>query len=115
MKHIPFHLLIGFVAVANVATAQTKKILHWQTFSNSGNVSSVVANGSYIDTLPFDGIVVNFPDYQDCLGPTYWGTYTTLYNQLSPMRNLLSHVRHNYAVVLIGNSGMPDPFDSWAA
>ena len=49
----------------------TKKIIHWQTFSNSGSVSSVVANHTYIDTLPFDGIVVKFPDYQDCLGPNY--------------------------------------------
>ena len=93
----------------------TKKIIHWQTFSNSGSVSSVVANHTYIDTLPFDGIVVKFPDYQNCLGPNYSGTYARLYNQLSPMRNLLSHVKHNYAVVLIGNSGMVDPFDDWTA
>jgi hypothetical protein len=93
----------------------TKKIIHWQTFSNSGSVSTVVANHTYIDTLPFDGIVVKFPDYQDCLGPNYSGTYARLYNQLSPMRNLLSHVKHNYAVVLIGNSGMVDPFDDWTA
>jgi hypothetical protein len=93
----------------------TKKIIHWQTFSNSGSVSSVVANHTHIDTLPFDGIVVKFPDYQDCLGPNYSGTYARLYYQLSPMRNLLSHVKHNYAAVLIGNSGMVDPFDDWTA
>src|SRR5207248_5527209 len=97
------------------ASAPTKKVIHWQTFSNSGSVSSVVANHAYIDTLPFDGIVVQFPDYQHCLGPNYSGTYASLYNQLSPMRNLLSRVKHNYAVVLIGNSGMVDPFDDWTA
>lgn len=95
-----------------IPTAQ-KKILHWQTFSNSGSVSNVVANRAYIDTLPFDGIVVKFQDYQDCLGPSYGGTYATLYGQLSPMRNLLTHATHNYANVLTGNSGMVDPFDSW--
>src|SRR5438093_3592401 len=93
----------------------TKKIIHWQAFSNSGSVSSVVTNHTYIDTLPFDGIVVKFPDYQNCLGPNYSGTYARLYNQLSPMRNLLSQVKHNYVVVLIGNSGMVDPFDDWTA
>ena len=31
------------------------------------------------------------------------------------MNNLLAHVKHNYAVVLIGNSGMVDPFDDWTA
>src|SRR5437870_2671680 len=97
------------------ATPSNKKIIHWQVFSNSGSVSSVVANHTYIDTLPFDGIVVKFPDYQNCLGPNYSGTYARLYNQLSPMRNLLSQVKHNYVVVLIGNSGMVDPFDDWTA
>ena len=45
-------------AWSNVASATTfaastsaKKIIHWQTFSNSGTVSSVVANHTYIDTL----------------------------------------------------------------
>jgi len=63
----------------------TKKIIRWQTFSNSGSVSSVVANHTYIDTLPFDGIVVKFPDYQNCLGPNYVANYNTLYNQIGPM------------------------------
>ena len=90
----------------------TKKIIHW---GGSNRVADIVNNKTYVDTLPFDGIVIRFPDYQDCLGPTYSGTYSALYNQLSPMRNLLSHVKHNYAVVLIGNSGMVDPFDDWTA
>src|SRR6266480_902810 len=102
-------------ATTFAAPTPTKKIIHWQAFSNSGSVSSVVANHTYIDTLPFDGIVVKFPDYQNCLGPNYSGTYASLYNQLSPMRNLLSQVKHNCVVVLIGNSGMVDPFDDWTA
>ena len=90
----------------------TKKIIHW---GGSNRVSQVVTNKTYIDTLPFDGIVVVFPDTQTCLGPTYSGTYTTLYSQLSPMHNLLTKVTHNYADVMIGNSGMVDPFDDWTA
>ena len=58
----------------------TKKIIHWQTFSNSSRISNVVANHTYIDTLPFDGVIVSFPDYQECLGPNYIASYTTLYN-----------------------------------
>jgi len=73
----------------------------------------VVANHTYIDTLPFDGIVVKFPDNQKCLGPGYVANYNTLYSQIGPMHNLLVKVRHNYANVLIGNSGMVDPFDDW--
>jgi hypothetical protein len=73
----------------------------------------VVANHTYIDTLPFDGIIVSFPDYQNCLGPKYVASYTTLYYQIGPMKNVLAHVKHNYAVVLTGNSGMVDPFDNW--
>lgn len=95
------------------APRSAKKIIHWQTCSNSGSVSSVVANHTYIDTLPFDGIVVSFRDYQNCLGPNYIASYTTLYNQIGPMKNVLAHVKHNYAVVLTGNSGMVDPFDNW--
>src|SRR6266403_2153970 len=90
----------------------TKKIIHW---GGSNRVSQVVTNKTYLDTLPFDGIVVVFPDTQTCLGPTYSGTYTTLYSQLSPMHNLLTKVTHNYANVMIGNSGMVDPFDDWTA
>jgi hypothetical protein len=100
-------------ATTFAAPTSAKKIIHWQTFSNSGSVSSVVANRTYIDTLPFDGIVVSFPDYQNCLGPRYIASYTTLYNQIGPMKNVLAHVKHNYAAVLIGNSGMVDPFDNW--
>ena len=100
-------------ATTFAAPTSTKKIIHWQTFSNSSRISNVVANHTYIDTLPFDGIIVSFPDYQNCLGPNYVANYTTLYNQISPMKNVLAHVKHNYAVVLTGNSGMVDPFDNW--
>jgi hypothetical protein len=95
------------------AAAPTKKIIHWQVFSNSSKISNVVANHTYIDTLPFDGIIVTFPDYQKCLGPNYIASYTTLYNQIGPIKNVMTHVKHNYAVVLTGNSGMVDPFDNW--
>ena len=90
-----------------------KKIIHWQVFSNSGSVSSVVANHTYIDTLPFDGLMVKFPDNQNCLGPNYVANYNTLYSQIGPMKNALAKVTHNYAVAMIGNSGMVDPFDNW--
>jgi hypothetical protein len=100
-------------ATTFAAPTSAKKIIHWQTFSNSASVSSVVANHTYIDTLPFDGIVVSFPDYQNCLGPNYIASYTTLYNQIGSMKNVLAHVKHNYAVVVTGNSGMVDPFDNW--
>lgn len=88
----------------------TKKIIHW---GGSNSVSSVVTNHTYIDTLPFDGIVVRFPDYQDCLGPNYVANYSTLYKQIGPMKNVLAHVTHNYVNVLTGASGMVDPFDDW--
>jgi hypothetical protein len=91
----------------------TKKIIHWQSFSNSVFVSNVVANHTYIDTLPFDGIIVKFPDYQRCLGPNYIANYSTLYNQIGPIKNVLAKVKHNYANVLTGNTGMVDPFDDW--
>jgi hypothetical protein len=73
----------------------------------------VVANHTYIDTLPFDGLILNFPAYQGCLGPNYVANYTTLYNQIGPIKNVLVNVKHNYACVMIGNSGMVDPFDDW--
>ena len=79
----------------------------------TSRISNVVANHTYIDTLPFDGIIVSFPDYQNCLGPNYVASYSTLYNQIGPMKNVLAHVKHNYAVVLTGASGMVDPFDNW--
>ena len=41
----------------------------------TSRISNVVANHTYIDTLPFDGIVVSFPDYQNCLGPNYIASY----------------------------------------
>ena len=36
----------------------TKKIIHWQTFGNSGTRLQCGRNHTWIDTLPFDGIVV---------------------------------------------------------
>src|SRR5437764_5562607 len=91
------------------ATPSNKKIIHWQTFSNSGSVSSVVANHTYIDTLPFDGIVVKFTNYATCLGPNYVASYNTLWSQIGPVKDVLVNVRHNYVNVSIGNSGMTDP------
>ena len=73
----------------------------------------MVANRTYIDTLPFDGLMVKFPDNQNCLGPNYVVNYNTLYSQIGPMKNALAKVTHNYAVAMIGNSGMVDPFDNW--
>jgi hypothetical protein len=90
-----------------------KQIIHEQSFSNSSMVSNVVSNHSYIDTLPFDGIVLRFPDYEDVFGPNYVANYSNLWSQIGPIKGVLQKVTHNYLLVLIGNSGMPDPFDDW--
>lgn len=106
-------LLLLTVINFTVGWRAPKHVIHLQVFSDSGSISSVVANSTYIDTLPFDGIVVKFPDYQDVLGPSYVANYTTLNNQISPIEGVLTKVRHNYAHVITGASGMVDPFDDW--
>jgi hypothetical protein len=115
MKASTLLLLFAAILFASPLTgwAAPKQIIHYQVFSNSSSVSSVVTNHTYIDTLPFDGIMVKFPDYQDVFGPGYVANYTTLYNRLSAMKNVLQKVTHNYPSVLTGNSGMLDPFDDW--
>jgi len=92
MKVSTLLLLFAAILFASPLTgwAAPKQIIHYQVFSNSSSVSSVVTNHTYIDTLPFDGIMVKFPDYQDVFGPGYAANYTTLYNQLSPMKECAS-------------------------
>jgi len=115
MKVSTLLVLLTAIRLASPLTswAAPKQIIHYQVYSNSSSVSSVVANHTYIDTLPFDGIMVKFPDYQDVLSQSYVANYAKLFNQLSPMKGLLQKVTHNYASVLGGNTTPPDPFDDW--
>ena len=93
----------------------TKKLIHYQVASLSSYMPYVVTNHAYIDTLPFDGIVVIIDDTQALLGASYSGTYATLYAQMSPMIGLFNNVTHNYVSAISGNILMQDPFDDWTA
>jgi hypothetical protein len=99
MKVSTLLVLLTAIRLASPLTswAAPKQIIHYQVYSNSSSVSSVVANHTYIDTLPFDGIMVKFSDYQDVLNQSYVANYAKLFNQLSPMKGLLQKVTHNYA------------------
>jgi hypothetical protein len=94
------------------APTQSKRIIHWGT-GTSPQVANVVTNKTYIDTLPFDGIVVRFPSYQDVVKPGYVANYTALYAEIGPMKDLLTKVKYNYIDMLTGNQGLVDPFDDW--
>ena len=111
MKASTLLLLFAAIRVASPLTcwAAPKQIIHFQQGSP---ISSIVANHAYIDTLPFDGIVVEYPDDFRAIGPSYVADYTNLYNQLSPVKGVLQKVTHNYALVLSGVHGLPDPFDA---
>jgi hypothetical protein len=112
MKASTLLLLFAAIRIASPLTcwAAPKQIIHFQQRSS---ISSIVANHAYIDTLPFDGIVVEYPDDFRAIGPSYVADYTNLYNQLSPVKGVLQKVTHNYALVLSGAHGLPDPFDDW--
>ncbi len=90
----------------------TKKILHWQA-TNNNRIATVVANRTYVDTLPFDGLILSFPSYQDLVGPSSVADYATLTTEVSPINGALTNITHNYLNILSGATGMQDPFDSW--
>ncbi len=90
-----------------------KQILLWSVASSNNRIATVVTNKTYVDTLPFDGLVLSSPSYQNLVGPASVVDYTTFSNEVSPINGALTNVRYNYYNIMPGNTGMQDPFDSW--
>jgi hypothetical protein len=80
----------------------TKKILHWQA-TNNNRINTVVSNKAYIDTLPFDGLVLSANSAK-----TSWGLHrriTPASHEVHPIQGQLLKVTNNYLNVMPGNTG----------
>lgn len=101
-------LLCGIllVLIAGISFSGTKKVIfiHHQTEHTPANI---VANLSYIETLPFDGISIQAdPAAHNIMSPNSALTYASIYdNNLKLVQGIFKKFTDNYAVVFVSKPG----------
>jgi hypothetical protein len=109
MKKIAI-LLIAIVL--SIRTIASPIIVHFNGDGIANCTSNILANASYIDSQPFDGITINISPTWDLLAPGQVYTYDQIYGPwLQPLKGVLKNVTHNYCQVVARPQA--DPFDDY--
>jgi hypothetical protein len=106
-----FYLCLFFLLLLTNGYAGPNKILIHYEANTDARTASIVSNASWIDSLPFDGLVINTPDSFEMLSPGTVTSYSDVYTNLSPLKGVLHNVTHNY--FLVEWEVYADPFDDW--
>jgi hypothetical protein len=88
-------------------------VIHDSAYGISSRTGNIIANASYIDNQPFDGITINIPATWGLLAPGSVWTYNDIYpSWLEPLKGVLKRVTHNYCKIV--TRPQADPFDDYS-
>jgi len=88
-------------------------VIHDSVYGISSQARNIIANASYIDNQPFDGITINIPATWGLLAPGSVWTYNDIYpSWLEPLKGVLKRVTRNYCKIV--TRPQADPFDDYS-
>lgn len=113
MKKIIYLFAILFsIALAPLDVLAAAKLILLQQRVLYNNPDGIKQNWAYIDTLPFNGIVINDNNHSNNLMDGNLHSYDALAASFAPVKGIAwNRMKYNFGRVNIGNP--PDFFDDW--
>ncbi len=103
----------AFQADINSVADTIKHMINWPQSHISGAPANLIDNWDYIETLPFDGVVIFIPTFRNVMSDSIL-TYQSVYHdsKLSQLAEKFDKVHNNF---LMAWSAAPplDAFDNW--
>lgn len=94
--------------------SKQKHLINWPQSAVIGAPPNLLDRWDYIETLPFDGVVIFTPDFRVVMTPGKTVTYQKVYadSQLGDLAKKFKRVKNNFLMIWAAPAPL-DAFDNW--
>lgn len=94
--------------------SKQKHLINWPQSAVIGAPPNLLARWDYIETLPFDGVVIFTPDFREVMTPGKTVTYQKVFSdsKLAELAKRFKRVKNNFLMVWAAPAPL-DAFDNW--